>query len=242
MPHMNDHALSQAAQKLKRRFVTEANHDLPEWALITAILGWEVETDRFDEASLESDEFLTYLDEHVRRVKEAAMYTGGLPFSFRKLAGVMSYIAARGHDVSKTKLNKLLFYCDFVNYFLHGASISGSRYLHMPYGPVAEYYRETIETLSEDSRLKTQRSGGHDKLLADNDSLHELSFFEVATINWVLDNLDSMTAAKISELSHQERAFRFTRQGEFIPYEFAKYLKKLPEPIPPGSIPPINGH
>ncbi|HKP68844.1 MAG TPA: Panacea domain-containing protein [Pyrinomonadaceae bacterium] len=241
---MNDDNIRSATEKLKKRLVPEHNHGLPDWALVTAILGWEGHTEgEVDEASLDSEEFQTFLGEHVRRIKENGMYTGSLSFSFEKLAAMTSYIASSGNDVSKTKLNKLLFYSDFVNYFLHGKSISGSRYMHMHYGPVAEYYRETLETLSEENKLHTIRTDGHDEILADgSEALDVLTFLEIASLDWVLNNFGSLTAHEISEHSHDERAFRFTRQGEFIPYEFAKYLQRLPEPTPPCSRTGHNGH
>ena len=84
---------------------------------------------------------------------------------------------------------------------------------------------------------------GHDAdAEASGEALDVLTFFEVATLDWVLNNFSYMTANEISELSHEEMAFRFTRQGEFIPYEFAKYLRKLPDPVPPGSLVEHNGH
>lgn len=241
---MSDDNLLLAARRLRQRFIPELGQELPEWALVTAILGWEGRPeDELHETSLESEEFQTFLGEHVRRVKETDMFTGGLSFSFEKLAAMTSYIAGRGTDISRTKLNKLLFYSDFVNYFLHGRSISGSRYLHMHFGPVAEYYRETLETLSEESRLQTTRTHGHDELLAESgQALDVLTLFEIATLEWVLENFSSMTAHEITEYSHDEKAFRFTRQGEFIPYEFAKYLRELPEPVPPCSRVEHNGH
>jgi len=241
---MNDDSIRSATEKLKKRFVSELPDELPEWALVTAILGWEGQVEHaIDDTCLDSEEFQTFFDEHVRRVGVAEMFTGSLPFSFGKLAAMTKYIAARGNNISKTKLNKLLFYGDFAHYFLHGRSISGSRYLHMHFGPVAEYYRETLDTLSEESKLQTTRTHGHDELSAESgEALDVLTFFEIATLDWVLNNFSYMTAHEISEFSHDEKAFRFTRQGEFIPYEFAKYLRKLPDPVPPGSLVPHNGH
>ena len=241
---MSDDNLLLAVRRLRQRFIPELGQELPEWALITAILGWEGRPEHEPhEGSLESDEFLTFLGEHVRRVKEADMFNGGNSFSFEKLAGMTSYIAARGNDISRTKLNKLLFYSDFVNYFLHGRSISGSRYLHMHFGPVAEYYRETLDTLSEENKLHTIKTSGHDSLFAEGgEALEVLTLFEIATLDWVMNNFRSMTAHELTEYSHDEKAFRFTRQGEFIPYEFAKYLRMLPEPVPPCSKVEHHGH
>jgi hypothetical protein len=39
-----------------------------------------------------------------------------------------------------------------------------------------------------------------------------------------------MSAGKISEYSHREKAYRFTKPGECIAYEYAKFFQKLPTP------------
>ena len=241
---MNDDNILSAAVELKKSFLPESQNEPPEWAFVTAILDWQSQTeDELNQAALDSDAFRYHLGEHVRRLREADMFSGARSFSFKKLAAMASYIASRGHDISRTKLNKLLFYSDFVNYFLHGASISGSRYIHMAYGPVPEYYRETLETLSAENTLHTERVKGHYELSSEGSgTLDVLTILEIASIGWVLDNFDDMNAHVLSGHSHEEKAFRFTRQGEFIPYEFAKYFRLLPEAPPPTNPEPINGH
>ena len=53
---------------------------------------------------------------------------------------------------------------------------------------------------------------------------------ERETIDWVLDNFGRMSANEISEYSHREKAYRFTKAGELIAYEYAKFFQKLPQP------------
>ena len=53
---------------------------------------------------------------------------------------------------------------------------------------------------------------------------------ERETIDWVLENFGKMSAADISEFSHREKAYRFTKGGELIAYEYAKFFQKLPTP------------
>jgi len=241
---MNDDIILTAATKLKKQPIAGVQRELPEWAFVTAILDWQCAAlNVFTEQTVNCPDFQAYLTDYCLRLHEGDNFTGDCWFSVEKLSGMTSYIAARGHDISKTKLNKLLFYSDFVNYYLHGKSISGSRYIHMPHGPVAEYYRETLDALAADNKLQTERKRGHDEFLANvSEALDVLSMFEVATIQWVLDNFDSMNAHGISEFSHGEKAFRFTRLGECIPYEFAKHFEKLPDPVPPDIDVPISGH
>ena len=239
---MNDDFIRTAASKLRKRYATGPKR--PDCAFVTALLDWQcLKPSEITEETFDSPEFRCFLAEYFRRLDEADIFTGGRWFSAEKLSAMTSYIAARGHAISKTKLNKLLFYSDFIHYYLHGKSISGSRYIHMQFGPVAEYYREMLDTLFVENKLQTMRTHGHDEFLANaGEALDALSMFEVATIQWVLDNFNDMNAHGITDFSHNEKAFRFTRLGEFIPYEFAKHFESLPDPIPPDFEPVINGH
>jgi hypothetical protein len=45
----------------------------------------------------------------------------------------------------------------------------------------------------------------------------------------VLQQYGSLSSKAISELSHREKAYRFTKQGEEIAYEYAKFFINLPE-------------
>jgi hypothetical protein len=239
---MNDDQIITTAVELRETYHPEDRS--PEWVFVIAILDWQSKkATELNDAELNSEEFRHYVGERVRRVREADMFSGRRPFSFEKLAAMMSYAVSRGHDISRTKLNKLLFYADFVNYFLHGQSISGSRYIHNPYGPVPEYYREALEVMSADNRLQTERTRGHDELISSGpEVLDVLTILEIASLGWVLENFDSLTAHALSDLSHEEKAFRFTKLGEFIPYEFARYFRRLPELPAPTDPKPINGH
>jgi hypothetical protein len=83
----------------------------------------------------------------VGEVQAADVFTGHRVSSFEKLAAMTAYIARHGRHVYKTKLNKLLFYSDFVNYHLNGVSISGARYVHLPFGPVPDRYEQMLRNL-----------------------------------------------------------------------------------------------
>ena len=60
---------------------------------------------------------------------------------------MIAHIASSESDIYKTKLNKLLFYSDFINYYLNGTSISGAKYVHLPYGPVPDSYKVRCRNL-----------------------------------------------------------------------------------------------
>ena len=51
---------------------------------------------------------------------------------------------------------------------------------------------------------------------------------EIETLDWVLENYGKMSAGEITERSHKEKAYRFTKPGEEVVYEYAKFFEKLP--------------
>ena len=65
-------------------------------------------------------------------------------FSFeKKYLGAVEYLCARG-GVLITKLNKLLFYADFLHFRENHISITGSQYAALPYGPVPNDYKNCL--------------------------------------------------------------------------------------------------
>lgn len=158
-----------------------------------------------------------------------SVFNGYRNFSLEKMAAMVSHLASKTNDLYKTKLNKLLFYADFVNYYLHGASISGSRYVHLPYGPVPDGYEDTLETLNHYGVIDVRKQNSADLIATgENPAKDFLSPEERVSLDWVLDNYGSMSASQLTEISHRERAYRDTKSGEEIAYEYAKFLAKLP--------------
>jgi uncharacterized phage-associated protein len=160
---------------------------------------------------------------------DANVFTGHRAFSLEKMASMVSYLASRTSDLYKTKLNKLLFYADFANYYVHGSSISGSRYVHLPYGPVPDSYEETLETLNHYGVIDVSKQNSADLVRpGDNSATDFLSPEEIRSLDWVLETFGGMSASQLTEISHREKAYKNTRAGEEIAYEYAKFMAKLP--------------
>ena len=159
----------------------------------------------------------------------ASIFSGYRNFSLEKMAAMVSYFADRTTDLYKTKLNKLLFYADFANYYLRGNSISGSRYVHLPYGPVPDSYEDTLETLNHYGVVDTVKQNSAELVRpGDRSAVGFLTADERSTLDWVLESFGSMSASQLTDISHRERAYKDTRAGEEIAYEYAKFLAKLP--------------
>jgi uncharacterized phage-associated protein len=245
-----------AAKKVSEHYKHETGRTYPDWAIQNAIQN--VFEERIDMLADDIDDLVTspvsdesylfkrYLEDAMESVQvfEASpetqaverartvrqdVFTGFRAYSADRLAAMAQYIASKGREIYKTKLNKLLFYGDFIHYYLHGQSISGSRYVHLPFGPVPEEYENVLSGAAESNRIKLVQAGTDAVLVkADDGPVEELFDDEKKTLDWVLSNYGELSSSAISEMSHREKAYKFTRQGEDIAYAYAKFFEKLP--------------
>ncbi len=132
--------------------------------------------------------------------------------------------------VPRTKLNKLLWYADFLAFRQNTASISGARYAHLPHGPAPYQFDTLFAWLSGPEgalRLDEVSSGTLDwEVLVANEApdYGQFSNSELALLAQVAERFKDATAHTLSELSHQEPGYEQTRDGEIISYEFAERM------------------
>ena len=165
-----------------------------------------------------------------KQVSDSQLRTGGRDFSPQRLMDMMLFFASQQGGVFKTKLNKLLWYADFHHFRLHGSSISGARYVHLPYGPVAHGYELYLGQLRQENKLQTQEEffdmgGSAEKLVFKGTLETELEEDALSVLTSVNQRFKLTTAKAISELSHEEAAYRKTNMGEEISYDYAQLLK-----------------
>jgi uncharacterized phage-associated protein len=234
----------------------ETGRTYPEWAVMKAIRN--VFEERMESFSDDMGELLTspstdesflfrrYLEEALESVQvfeaeevsddivnesePSTVFNGFRPFSAKRLAAMASYIARNGAEIYKTKLNKLLFYADFTNYYLHGRSISGSHYVHLPFGPVPENHESHLQSAAETGAVHLETAGTDAVVIKPGTTGVDetLTEEERSTIDWVLATYGKLSTNAISDLSHQEKAYKFTKQGEQIAYAYAKFFERLP--------------
>jgi hypothetical protein len=236
-----------AARMVREYYCPSQKSNSPDWVLIFAIrdlLTLRPETtpeEMFDQlitrSGIEADGHLSrYLAAAVTSAitcgdnAAANVFTGARKFSFEKISAMAAYITSRG-EVCSTRLNKLLFYSDFVNYYLYGYSISGARYIRHGLGPALYGYESILKTLIFTGVVKVTNEGQAEEniIACEGSTGDELTVLETVTMHWVLANFRSLTGTEIDQYSQREIAFRFTRQDDFIAYEYARLLKALPE-------------
>ena len=146
-----------------------------------------------------------------------------------KLTELIVYVADRlaaDRAGGATKLNKVLFFADFTHVRRHRRPITGAEYQKLDFGPAPRRLvpirqrligQGAAEIVSEDFLGYQQR-----RLVALRPA--DLSVFdadELTTIDAVLDDLAGMTAKQVSDLSHEEAAWRHTEMNATIAYELA---------------------
>lgn len=161
---------------------------------------------------------------------ERGLANGFAPQSSLRLRNLLLYLLGQMGDTFQTKMNKVLFYLDFLSYRERGMAISGLAYKAIDFGPVPQRWDRVYSSFDEvdlvpcivheqESVALTARA------VADMSAFTET---ERTIIDAVCTRLGTLTAHDISQLSHKEPAWeRHLQQQETIPYTEAFSLTAI---------------
>jgi putative zinc finger/helix-turn-helix YgiT family protein len=164
--------------------------------------------------------------------REITDRTGFRRFEYQRFAAVVLWFCERLGETSRTVINKLLFYADFLNYRVATVSLTGTAYRRVQYGPVPADYDGLLSRMESESLLAREErvfpggcTGYYYKPGPKADSISaEFSAHEIRVLECVADSLGKRMAKDISERSHQEPAWRETEDGKLISYQWARQL------------------
>ncbi len=163
---------------------------------------------------------------------EANDYTGFRPFDFKRYVGVVITFCRALKAIPQTKLNKLLFYADFLNCQVATVSLTGSEYRKVQRGPVPAQYDSLLQRLDQEEWVSVEERLFANGFLgleitcgpaAENIEVH-FTAREEAVLSRVIDELGPLTAKAISDRSHNEQAWKDTCDKSLISYSEAKHL------------------
>lgn len=133
----------------------------------------------------------------------------------------------------KTKLNKLLFYADFITHKQTGFSMSGVQYRAIPMGPVPNNFNSIFEYLANKDELDIYYTsfadGGIGEQFKPNASkdfnLELFNGLELQILNSVVERFKNTSTNEIIEISHKEKAW-IENKGEkkLIDYNYSYEL------------------
>ena len=151
---------------------------------------------------------------------------GFAPQSTARLRSLLVYVLGKMRDTFQTKMNKVLFYIDFLSYRERGMAISGLAYQAIEFGPVPlrwdRVYSGFDEVVPQSKMVKDQEC-----TVLTTDVKADTSLFskeELEIIDTVCEKLAGVSAKKIVEMSHRESAWKKyynPRQSTLIPFEEA---------------------
>lgn len=118
---------------------------------------------------------------------------------------------------------------DFLSFKEYSVSISGSIYVHLPYGPVPDNY-DIILDLMFSKMIDKEEVVFKEDIVGErfvSKSKPDLSNFEkeeIKVMNRVVNHFRHFNATQLSKYSHKEKAYLETESGEKISYELSKEL------------------
>ena len=152
--------------------------------------------------------------------------------SLEHLKNVLLYIIENCKEIFYTKMNKILFFADFVAYSKYGTSITGLTYRALDYGPVPERWDRIYSQFDEIIQVPRLVGGVEGTELQSTAKANRdaLSHAELEVLNEVCSRFASISAAEISRISHEEEAWLKCKDSyDLIPYEFAFGLRGMSE-------------
>ena len=151
--------------------------------------------------------------------------------SIDKLKNILLYFIEKSGGVFFTKMNKLLFYADFVAYRQTGKGITGLAYKAIQHGPVPVRWDRIYSFYDEINQEIVQFSDGRagTKLVSKlSPDMTEFDEDELKVLEFVCERFKCETPTQISETSHQEEAWkRNIDSDQLINYEMAFTLKAI---------------
>ena len=135
---------------------------------------------------------------------------GFAPQSTSRLKNLLLYVLGQMGETFQTKMNKVLFYIDFLSYRERGMAISGLAYNAIEFGPVPQRWDRVYSAFDEvEEQLRLVQGQECMSLKAGTEA--DMSGFspeEMAVIDEVCGKLRDLTSRAVSKLSHEEKAWK----------------------------------
>lgn len=165
---------------------------------------------------------------------EPNRYTGYVKPRLEKVANYILFFAKAANPL-KTRMNKLLFYCDFLHFKRTGFSVSGCNYRAIQMGPVPSHFRELFGLLESEQYIHIEEEmfdhGGIGERFMPARAFEERWFSteELQSMEDTLQAFEGVRTRQIIASSHEERAWLENQeQRSLISYlHYAYELKAL---------------
>jgi len=128
-----------------------------------------------------------------------------------------------------TKLNKLLYYFDFISFRDHKAPVTGDIYIHQEYGPVPANAETVLATLKAggiiDAEMAPYKNGELINFSLNEKTKLDESVFSVGQRNLlkqICDEFGNWPTDKIVAQTHLEAPWFYSKPLEIVDYAYAR--------------------
>lgn len=165
----------------------------------------------------------------------ADIYSGYRNPDFEKFAQMVVFFSEKLSPY-KTKMNKLLFYADFLMFKNTCFSISGFRYIAIDKGPVPDKFQSIFEYLNNNNLIDIKymefaNGNTGEQFRALNEKPFDYKIFnenELKVLETVAKRFESSSTSDIIEISHLEEAWKQNEKGKnAISYQYAFELTQI---------------
>ena len=162
----------------------------------------------------------------INRVYRSArgIENGYAPLSLCRLKNLMLYLLENLQDVWFSKMNKLLFYVDFLSYRENGMAISGLSYKAIDFGPVPVRW-DVIYSEFDEIHQELRNVGDFVGSVLTSTDKADLSLFtesEIKVMEAIIAKFNNTSSRDLSQLSHKESAWtKHHDRHETIPFSEA---------------------
>ncbi len=142
-------------------------------------------------------------------------------------ASVLYFIKNSSPSLGKVKLNKLLYYLDFVSYRDRKQSVTKDTYIHEDYGPVPAKTEEILAELKREGKIRidfdpTYKSNGKYSFIAlvepDDNSLDA---YEKKLLKKICSYFYTWTTDQIITQTHLEAPWFYSKPYDVVDYKYS---------------------
>ncbi len=125
-----------------------------------------------------------------------------------------------------TKLNKLLYYLDFISYRDRKKIVTGDVYVHKLFGPIPENADEILVKLQEEEKIKVDKvpykDSGKFKFEANvKSSLSSFDSYEKELLKYLCNTFLPWSSSKIVNQTHLESPWFYSKPYEKVDLKYA---------------------
>ncbi len=132
--------------------------------------------------------------------------------------------------LGKTKLNKLLYYLDFISFRDRKKSVTGDIYISKTYGPVPKEIDEMLAQMKSEKKIDIEsppedeeKKGFSFKLKLDVDSSC-FDDYELNLLKEICSEFENWSTPKIVNQTHLEAPWFYSKPYDFVDYKYASNI------------------